>query len=179
MSDSQKRPWSSNPNAPKIPYDLYFREKANFAGLFIGPILYGAHEAPPTGMPIHAHPTRSSILGIVIVLFFRCMAALLNPVNRRGEGIKWGLISHTMVTFSVATTLTGMQLGILSICYINNRQFPGVEGVIPPGPLGYQWVIYSEALGIAANLMFFLNNWLADGLLVSSSFDAAFTRPGI
>ena len=125
------------------------------------------------------YPTRSFILGIVIVLFFRCMAALLNPVHRRREGIKWGLVSHTVVTFFVVTVLTGMQLDILSVCFIDNRKFPGVEGVLPPGPLGYQWLIYSRALGIGANLMFFLNNWLADALLVSSSFGAAPTPPGL
>jgi len=34
-------------------------------------------------------------------------------------------------------------------------------------------------LGLVPNLMFALNNWLADGLLVSSLFDAALTRPGV
>ena len=41
MSGSQQTPWSNNPNAPKILYDLYFEEKANFAGFLIGSILYG------------------------------------------------------------------------------------------------------------------------------------------
>ena len=39
----------------------------------------------------------------------------------------------------------------------------------PPGPLGYQWLIHNSGLSIIPNLMFMLNNWLADGLLVSSS----------
>jgi hypothetical protein len=41
MSDSSEKPWSDNPNAPQIPYLLYFAEKANFAGILIGAILYG------------------------------------------------------------------------------------------------------------------------------------------
>ena len=45
MSDSQE-PWSSNPNAPNIPYSSYFPEKANFAGTFVGLILYGTSETP-------------------------------------------------------------------------------------------------------------------------------------
>lgn len=41
MSDSSEKPWSDNPYAPQIPYWLYFAEKANFAGVLIGGILYG------------------------------------------------------------------------------------------------------------------------------------------
>ena len=42
MSDSSENPWSSSPNAPQIPYWVYFQEKANFAGIFLGAISYGA-----------------------------------------------------------------------------------------------------------------------------------------
>ena len=38
----EDKPWSDNPNAPKLPYHLYFDEKAGFAGYFVGLILYGA-----------------------------------------------------------------------------------------------------------------------------------------
>jgi len=48
MSDEQ--PWSDNPNAPQIPYDLYFGEKANFAGILVGAILYGTRK---TSKPMH------------------------------------------------------------------------------------------------------------------------------
>jgi hypothetical protein len=127
------RPWSDNPNAPKIPYDLYFEEKANFAGILIGSILYGTRKAPPPTRPsIRAHLFVRFILGILIVLFFQCMAALFNPANRRREGIKWGLVSYTVVMFSFVTVFTAMNLNIQSISYIDNREFPGVEGVLPP-----------------------------------------------
>ena len=46
MSDAEGQPFSDNPNAPKIPFDLYFQEKANFAGILIGSILYGARKTP-------------------------------------------------------------------------------------------------------------------------------------
>lgn len=81
--------------------------------------------------------------------------------------------------FSFATVLTGMQLDIQSISFIDNRRFPGVGGRVPPGPLGYQAFTWSGPLILAPNLVFLLCNWLADGLLVSSLFDAAFARPGI
>ena len=42
MSDSQEIPWSYNNNAPKITYDVYFREKTYFAGILIASIPYGA-----------------------------------------------------------------------------------------------------------------------------------------
>ena len=50
MSNSQQRPWSDDLNAPKIPYDLYFEEKGNLAGIFIGSILYGMRETPPASI---------------------------------------------------------------------------------------------------------------------------------
>ena len=172
MSDS--RPWSDNPNAPKISYSLYFQEKANFAGFLLASILYGKH---PT---IHVCPLVFTsfarlILGIAIVLFFKCMAALVNPAHRKKEGIKWGFIIYTMVMFSFVTVLTGIQLNIQSISYIDNREFPG-DDVLPPGPLGYQSLIYSEALSVVPNVMFLLNGCLAAGLLVSPLSGVASTR---
>ena len=112
---------------------------------------------------------------MVIVLFFKCMAALLNPARRK-EGIKWGYVSYTAAMFSAVTVFVGMELNILSVSYIDNRRFAGVGGMLPPGPHGYELFIYSKALSIVPNLMFLLTNWLADGLLVSSFADAGFTR---
>jgi hypothetical protein len=111
--------------------------------------------------------TLSVILGIVVVLFFQCMEALLNPVNRAGSGIKWGLVAYTMAMFSFVTVYTAMSLDIQSISYIDNRGFSD-DAVGGPGPLGYQTLIFSEAINIVPNTMFLLNNWLADGLLVGS-----------
>ena len=118
------------------------------------------------------------ITGILIVLFFQCMSALVDPTNRRGKKINWGLVSYTMAMFSFATVLTGTRFSIRSISYIDNREYPGVEGVLPPGPLGYQSFIWSSALSLTPSLMFALNNWLADGLLVRLLFDATPTRQG-
>ena len=86
MSDSQEKPWSNNPNAPKIPCSLYQYEKANFAGILICSILYGKHKTPLAAhLSIHTHSICLAILGIVIMLFFHCMAALFNPDRHRGE----------------------------------------------------------------------------------------------
>lgn len=144
MSDSSAVPWSNNPFAPQIPYALYFAEKSNFAGALLGAIFYG----------------------IVIVMFFQCMSALFNPVNRTKEGIKWPLVAHTAIMFSFATVYTGMTLDLQSIAFIDNRAFPGVDGLIPPGPLGYQLLVYPNAIVVVPNLMVLLNSWLADGLLL-------------
>lgn len=95
------------------------------------------------------------------------MDALLNPLNRTKEGIKWGLTMHTTTMFSFATIFTGMTLHIQSISCINSREFTG-DTVLPPGPLGYQVLIYSKAIGIVPSVFFAFNQWLADGLLVSS-----------
>lgn len=161
MSDSSETPWSDNPNAPQIPYALYFAEKSNFAGALLGAIFYGMPVIYPS---IRAH--QSTVLGIVIVLFFRCIAALFSPTNRSKGGIKWPLVAHTVVMFSFVTVYTATSLDLQSISYIDNREFPGVDGLLPPGPLGYQLFIYSKAINIVPNVMVLLNNWLADGLLV-------------
>ena len=112
----------------------------------------------------------------MIAVFFQCMAALFDPVHRRGERTKWGLVSYTMVMFSLVTVFTATNLDIQSISYIDNREFPGVEGV---GPFRYEWFISAEILTTVSNVVFPLNNWLADGLLVSSLFDVTSTHLGI
>ena len=94
------------------------------------------------------------------------MSAFLNPTHGRREGIKWGPVTYTCAMFSFVTIFTAMNLDIQSISFIDNREFPGIPDVLPPGPLGYQFLIYSKAISIVPNLMFLLNNWLADGLLV-------------
>ena len=120
------------------------------------------------------------VLGITIVVFFQCMAALFDPVHRRGERIKWGLVSYITIMFSLATVQTTLTLDIQSISYIDKREFPGVEDLqIPPGPFGYEAIISAEAITIVPSVAPILNNWLADGLLVSSQFDVAFTRPDV
>jgi len=69
-----------------------------------------------------------------------------------------------------------MNLHIQFNSFIDNRRDPPKDLV--SGPLYYQSRISQTALGVIPNVMFNLNNWLADGLLVSSLFDAALTRPG-
>lgn len=105
---------------------------------------------------------------MVIVLFFQCIAALVGPINRTRGGIKWELVAHTVAMFSIVTIYTAITLNILSVSYIDNREFPGAIGLLPPGPIGYQYLTYTDASNVVATLMFLLNNWLADGLLVSS-----------
>ena len=179
MPDPQERSWSGNANAPKIPHELYFHEKAYFAGVLIASILYGAPNIPRLRVrPSVLIFSDRFALGIIIVLFFKCMATLFNPVYRKGEGIKWGLVSYTVAMFSVVTIGTAMGLDIQSISYIDNREFSGAKSVSDPGPYGYQLLIETEAVYIVPNLMFLLNNWLADGLLVSYLFNAAFVHSG-
>lgn len=78
--------------------------------------------------------TRFTVQGIIIVLFFRCMSTLLNPVHHRGRGIKWVLMGHTVAMFSLATGYTAVPSDLQSISYIDNRKFPGFP--FPDSPLG-------------------------------------------
>ena len=105
------------------------------------------------------------------------MTALFDPGHRRpGEHIKWGLVSYTAVMFSVVTILIAVDLDLKSNFYIDNREYPGAGSVIPPGPHGYQLLVSRKASSVIPNVMFLLNSWLADGLLVSSLFDVVFTH---
>ena len=115
----------------------------------------------------HLHARQSVLIvfvlfipGIVVMLFFQCMTALFTP-GTRGEGLKWGLATYTMVTFSFVS--------IFTVVNALNVWFDDEDGTLPPGRLGY----------VIPDLMFLLNYWLADGLLVGSLFDVTLTRPGV
>ena len=132
----------------------------------------GSHTRPP--LRAHFLPLAPRIL---IVLSFQCMAALFNPVHRRWNGIRWGVVSYTAVMFSAMTVQTTMNLQILSICYIDNRKFLG-KGALGPGPYGYFMSIYTEALNdVIPNVMFPLSNRSSDGFFwLVLCPDAATTR---
>ena len=112
----------------------------------------------------------SGFVGILVVLFFQCIAALLSSANRRKEGIKWWLVSYTVLIFSFATTLFGTGTAFQFDAYIDNREYPGVEGETDPGPLGYQEAHATGALLLTDALMFQLAYALADGFLVGCLF---------
>jgi hypothetical protein len=101
------------------------------------------------------------------------MAALLNPINRKRGGIKWGLVAHTVAMFSFVTTYNATVGDFNSNSFIDNRGFPGING-LPPGPFGYQFYLgggrHIELISIA------LNGWLADGLLVCFVFNSVARR---
>ena len=99
------------------------------------------------------------------MVFLKCMTALFNPLHRRGKGIKWGLVSYTVIMFSLATVHIAAAAYSLSVAFIEHRNFPG-------GPGGYQAAENFKTISVIYTSVFCLNNWLADGLLVSSLFDA-------
>ena len=92
------------------------------------------------------------------MLFSRCMATLFNPIYRRGGRIKWGLVSYTMAIFSIATAFTAVNFSIQLISF---------SRFVEDGLFGYQTPIGPTVLRIVPSVMFLLNGWLADGLLVS------------
>ena len=101
-----------------------------------------------------------------MALFFQCMAMLLSPTNSIRNGIRWPLVAHTIALFLFLTIPLGIDLEYLSMDYINDREFPGT-GELPPGPMGYDDLFALKATATVFNAMFPLNQWLADGLLVS------------
>ena len=107
------------------------------------------------------------------------MGVLLSPINPIGKGIKWALVVHTVALFSFLTVPVVIYLNNLSIMYIKSREFPGNDEY-PPGPIGYYDILDTGATGAIFGIMFPLNQWLADGLLVgpvSNSLDRVFNVP--
>ena len=86
MSNSQGRPWSDNPSAPKTPYLVYVREKGIMAGNLVNPVLHGTSQTPTHAPTNPCSPFVLLAPGILIMLSFQYMAALFSPVHRRGKG---------------------------------------------------------------------------------------------
>ena len=167
MSSPSKNIWFNNPNAPQITPLRYRWEKVITCGVFITAILYGI-VADNFVLPLLTVSFSPIISGIITVLFYRCMAALLSPVNRR-KGIKWGLVAHTLAMFSFLTINVCMNLDLQSISYVDNREFPGVSA-IGPGPFAYQYdYLSSVPMNTVPETLFLFNTWLAGGLLVWST----------
>jgi hypothetical protein len=68
--------------------------------------------------------------------------------------------------FSFVTIYTAINLDSQSFSYIDSRRFPG-DDTSPRGTDGYLPPYYL-VLSSVSSVLFFLNNWLADGILVSS-----------
>ena len=100
-----------------------------------------------------------------MALFFQCMGVLLSPTNPIRGAKKWALTVHTVAMFAFLTIASGIGLNFASICYVDNRAFPGTDELIP-GPLGYYFILIVETTSVVYAAMFPLNQWLADGLLV-------------
>ena len=86
-------------------------------------------------------PFHRFILSIAVSVFFQCVATVFSPAHRRGEPIKWGLVSYTTVVLLLVTAQTAINFHIPSIPYIDNREFPGVEDLMSPGPIGHELFI--------------------------------------
>jgi hypothetical protein len=67
--------------------------------------------------------------------------------------------------FCAVTVYIAFNLDLQSIAYVGKREFPGDE-ILFPGPLGYQFLLNTDAITIIPDVMFLLNGWLADALLV-------------
>lgn len=107
--------------------------------------------------------------GIIIVMFFQCLSALLDPTRRGERGVKWPLVAHTTAMFSFVTVSVVANFYVQIIAFIDNRNFPGIDWY-PPGPTGYLLLTGSEAVVVVSSAPMILNGWLADGLLLYRCF---------
>jgi hypothetical protein len=68
--------------------------------------------------------------------------------------------------FCIATMGFATEENLEFISFVTNREFPG-DDEFPPGPIGYLSTISSNKIELPLAISFPLNQWLADGLLVS------------
>ena len=125
------------------------------------------YDNPHTRPSMLTGPVRIVFLGIAVALFFRCMSALLGPANTMKSGIRCALVAHTVALFSFLTIPILIDMYYLFLEYISNREFTGGDEYFP-GPLGYDVFLTTKPLATFFDVMFPLNQWLADGLLVSA-----------
>ena len=79
--------------------------------------------------------------------------------------IKWGLVALTTSMFSCSTIAVVININAISSSFIG----PVDQGYfILPGPLGSVVWSTQNGVAIAFTVMIVLNQWQADGLLVSS-----------
>ena len=68
--------------------------------------------------------------------------------------------------FLTITVYNGDNLGLQSLSYVDNREYPGDNDGFP-GPYNYEYIILNKPISFIPAIMFISNYWLADGLLVS------------
>ena len=120
---------------------------------------------------------RPITLGIVVTLFFKCMGALISPANNMRRSVKWGLAAHITALFVLLSIQVTMDLHAGSIEFVDGRDFPGTDK-IPPGPIGCYIILGSSAaFRTLYKAIFPLNQWLADGPLVSFTLHSAARVP--
>jgi len=127
----------SNPNAPHLPADTLWFERAVLIGDCLSDICFG----------------------VLLVVFLLTTYALIWDPPRRDEKRNWTLISYTCVIFTVGIVFIGMNMHELQLMFIDNREFPG-------GPIAYELSHYSDADFVIANSCAIIAGWLADGFLL-------------
>ena len=95
------------------------------------------------------------------------MGTFFDSVSRGMRAVKWGLVVHTAVVFILVTISGGIYINYQLISYIGERGFPGADGVVPPGPLGYGFLTNYDGIEFVPALLFLLIQSLVDGFLVS------------
>ena len=120
----------------------------------------------PLHLSAHVHLTCLVItLGVTTALFFQSLRTLLYPTRGR---VMWGLAAHTVAMFLCLTVSVVIEFVQLVPFEINDREdddeVPGSYGIW--GPWRFTEGSDLRVLQILSPLVFPLNQWLADGLLV-------------
>ena len=89
------------------------------------------------------------------------------------RNVKLGLVAYTAALFSLSTISLAVGRDLFSTVFVDIRSFPGTEEY-PSGPIGGTIVFTANAArAILISFPGSVNQWLSDGLLVSSVSNSA------
>ena len=89
------------------------------------------------------------------------------------RSVKLGLVIYTVALFSLITISLAVGRDMFSTVFIDIRHFPGTEEY-PPGPIGGRTIFSTDPAHVTlVGFPGFVNQWLSDGLLVSSISNSA------
>lgn len=102
--------------------------------------------------------------GIVFTLSIICFSALLRDFRHTKMRRDILLLVFVFLTFAVNTAMTGANMQLTMLAFVNDRNYPG-------GPSAYDALVYTVPVNIAVNDCIIVSVFMGDALLVSHFFE--------
>ena len=129
----------TNPWAPAESESAIVAERAWLQGDMLSAVAYGAQ----------------------LVLFCLCFRLLYNQLSHNNSRSTLSILLFLCVAFILGTLFMASIADFAQLSFIDNRNFPG-------GPEAFESEMNTNPIELMGNVVFTLQNWLCDGLLVSA-----------